>query len=154
MWWTCWFKIRLFPSCFGLVYENHLVVFWFCTHQVLASLLFKMVILTINWECRNVVIISLLKLINDTSSDKPIVCPHLGHMDIPRYRGKERHVWISKDVCLEVKYTEFLLARFLPSPENLNDPLVLVLCTLKLGLYKQRIFFSLFWAVKIAKRHP
>ena len=137
-----------------MVYENHLVVFWFCTHQVLASLLFKMVILTISWERQNVVIISLLKLINDSSSDKPIACQHLGHMDAPWYCGKEQRVWISKHMCLEIKYTEFFLARFLPSSENLNNPLALVLCTLKLGLYKQRIFFSHFWVVEIEKRHP
>ena len=43
-----------------------------------------------------------LKLINNSSSDKPIACPHLGHMDVPWYRGKEQHVWISKHVCLEI----------------------------------------------------
>ena len=48
----------------------------------------------------------LLKLIsNNSSSDKPIACPHLGHMDAPWYRGKERRdtrVWISKYVCLQI----------------------------------------------------
>ena len=40
-----------------------------------------------------------------------------------------------------VKDTEFLLARCLPSSENPNGPLVFILCTFKIGLYKQRIFF-------------
>ena len=46
---------------------------------------------------------NILKLIsNNSSSDKPIACPHLGHMDAPWYRGKEQRVWRSKHVCLEI----------------------------------------------------
>ena len=41
----------------------------------------------------------------------------------------------------QVKYTEFWFAHCLPSSENLNGPLVFVLCTFRPELYKQRIFF-------------
>ena len=34
-----------------------------------------------------------LKLINNSSSDKPIACPHLVHMDARCYCGKEQCVW-------------------------------------------------------------
>ena len=51
--------------------------------------------------------ILLLKLINHSSSDKPIACPHLGHMDASWYRGKEQRVWICKHECLDIQTREF-----------------------------------------------
>ena len=48
-----------------------------------------------------------LSFINDSSSDKPIACPHLGHMDAPWYRGKEQRVWISKHWSLDIQTRVF-----------------------------------------------
>ena len=65
-----------------------------------------------------------LKLINNSSSDKPIACPHLGHMDEPWYRGKEQRV--CKHACLDIQHVG-LEINLKKAMRNLNKDLLLLL---------------------------
>ena len=71
------------------------------------------------------------------------ICLLIGHQDlwIKTNQIEHKNNTLHQLRVLETMYTEFLLACCLPSSENLNGLLVFVLCTFRLGLYKQRIFF-------------
>ena len=67
------------------------------------------------------------------------ICLLIGHQDfwIKRKQIEHKNNTLHQLRVLETMYTEFLLARCLPSSENLNGLLVFVLCTFRVGLYNE-----------------